>query len=53
MALLSDLTLNERGRVYFLHMNHTDPLLQDDSEAIRIVERNGFRVAREGLRLEL
>lgn len=53
MALLSDLAPNERGRVYLIHMNHTNPLLQDDSEAVRIVEMNGFRVAREGLRLEL
>ncbi|NNK31790.1 MAG: MBL fold metallo-hydrolase [Xanthomonadales bacterium] len=53
MALLADLSPEERGRVYFIHMNHTNPLLQDGSEAERIVRGKGFRVAREGLRLDL
>ena len=53
MALLEDLTDEEKSRVIFIHMNHTNPLLIDGSEAQREVERRGFRYAREGLRLAL
>jgi pyrroloquinoline quinone biosynthesis protein B len=53
MALLEDLTDEEKSRVIFIHMNHTNPLLIDGSEAQAEVERRGFRYAREGLRLAL
>jgi hypothetical protein len=39
--------------VIFIHMNHSNPLLIDGSEAQAEVERRGFRYAREGLRLAL
>jgi pyrroloquinoline quinone biosynthesis protein B len=53
MALLDDLTDEEKSRVIFIHMNHTNPLLIDGSEAQAEVERRGFRYAREGMRLAL
>ena len=53
MALLDDLTKEEKSRVIFIHMNHTNPLLIDGSEAQAQVERRGFRYATEGMRLEL
>jgi len=53
MALLDDLTDEEKSRVIFIHMNHTNPLLFDDSEAQAEVERRGFRYATEGMRLAL
>ena len=53
MALFSALAPEIRKRIYFIHMNHSNPLLQDGSDAERRVQENGFRVAREGLRLEL
>jgi pyrroloquinoline quinone biosynthesis protein B len=53
MDLFSDLTDEERSRVIFIHMNHTNPLLIDGSEAQEEVIRRGFRFAREGLRLPL
>jgi hypothetical protein len=34
-------------------MNHTNPLLAGDSEALRTVDGKGFRVAHEGMRLDL
>jgi len=37
------------GKVWFIHLNHTNPLLDDPSPA----ERRGFHVAREGLVLPL
>ena len=53
MALLSELNDEERSRVIFIHMNHTNPLLIDGSPEQAEVERRGFRFAREGMRLEL
>ncbi len=53
MDLFSDLTDEEKSRVIFIHMNHTNPLLIDGSPAQIEVERRGFKFAREGLRLPL
>lgn len=53
MALLGDLTEQEKARVIFIHMNHTNPLLIEGSPQQAEVVKRGFRVAREGMRLEL
>ncbi len=53
MELFKGLTDNEKSRVIFIHFNHTNPLLIDDSEERARVEKRGFRVAYEGMRLEL
>lgn len=53
MDLFEDLTGEEKSRVIFIHMNHTNPLLIDGSPAQAEVERRGFRFAREGMRLPL
>ena len=53
MAFFDDLSGDEKSRVIFIHMNHTNPLLIDGSTAQAEVEKRGFRVAREGMRLEL
>ena len=45
MALLAAPTL--RGRVHFIHLNHTNALLSD-ADAAAAVEARGFRVARDG-----
>jgi pyrroloquinoline quinone biosynthesis protein B len=43
----------ERAKVRFIHLNHTNPALWNGSEARRIVEENGFRVAEEMERVGL
>jgi pyrroloquinoline quinone biosynthesis protein B len=53
MDLLEDLTDEEKSRVIFIHMNHTNPLLIDGSDAQAEVKRRGFRYATEGMRLAL
>lgn len=53
MALLEELTDEEKSRVIFIHMNHTNPLLIEGSPEQAEVEQRGFRIAREGMRLEL
>ena len=53
MDLFDSLDSKEKSRVIFIHMNHTNPLLQDGSEAQSEVTRRGYRYAHEGMRLEL
>jgi len=53
MDLFAALKKEERARVVFIHMNHTNPLLIDGSPQQAEVERRGFRYAREGMRLDL
>jgi len=45
MALLSPPAL--RGRVHFIHLNHTNRLLWDPA-AVQAIEARGFRLARDG-----
>ena len=49
MDALSQLPFEDRSKVHFIHMNHTNPLLDADSEASQFVESQGFHVAREGM----
>lgn len=53
MALFEDMSDDEKARVIFIHMNHTNPLLQENSDAQRLVRAQGFKIAYEGTRLEL
>ena len=53
MALFASLSEKEKGRVIFIHMNHTNPLLVNGSPEQLEVERRGFRYALEGMRLDL
>jgi pyrroloquinoline quinone biosynthesis protein B len=42
-----------RRRIYFIHFNHSNPLLQAGSAAQREVEQAGFGISREGMRFGL
>jgi len=53
MDLFAPLSAEEKSRVIFIHMNHTNPLLIDGSPEQAEVERRGFNFAREGMRLDL
>lgn len=53
MDLFDSLTEDEKSRVIFIHMNHTNPLLIDGSPAQAELTRRGYRFAREGMRLPL
>jgi pyrroloquinoline quinone biosynthesis protein B len=41
-----DLEEAEKNKIIFIHFNHTNPLLVAGSEASRLVEQKGFRIAR-------
>ena len=51
--LLSGLSIENRNKVYFIHMNHTNMMLDPDSELSRLVLSKGFNIARLGQKLYL
>lgn len=53
MELLKGLSAADRAKVYFIHFNHSNPLVQRDGNKLAEVRRRGFRVATTGLRLDL
>ena len=53
MDVLRSLPASERAKVYFIHFNHSNPLVQGRKEAVRKVRNKGFRIAASGLRLNL
>ncbi len=53
MQRLRLLSLSERDKVHFIHLNHTNPVLRSDSEARKAVTAAGFHVAAEGDRFVL
>jgi pyrroloquinoline quinone biosynthesis protein B len=53
MARFASLPAEERAKVRFIHLNHTNPALQPDSPARRRIEAAGFRVAEQGERAGL
>ena len=53
MLIFDSLSEKEKSKIYFIHFNHTNPVLQDKSEAKNEVERRGFHVADEGQIFEM
>ena len=53
MELFDNLPVVEKNKVWFIHMNHTNPLLDPNSEESKQVLRAGFNIATEGIRLPL
>jgi pyrroloquinoline quinone biosynthesis protein B len=53
MDRFAKLPPEEKAKVRFIHLNHTNPALWPDSEAYRTVLDKGFRLAEEGDRVGL
>lgn len=53
MDLLSGLPVAERRKVYFIHFNHSNPLIQRNATKLAEVRKKGFRVATTGLKIML
>ncbi len=53
MAMFADQPDSEKAKVHFIHMNHTNPLLNAASEQTKEVLKAGFNIARPGMRLAL
>ncbi|MEO1050455.1 MAG: MBL fold metallo-hydrolase [Bacteroidota bacterium] len=48
MALFKDLPDEEKAKVHFIHLNHTNPLLNRDSPERKELFGKGFKLAEEG-----
>ncbi len=44
MVLFENLDVAEKNKIYFIHMNHTNPLLEASSEAYKQVTQKGYHV---------
>ena len=51
--LLDDLSPEHKNKVYFIHMNHTNLMLDPSSELTKLVVDKGFNITRLGLKLYL
>ena len=51
--LLSGLNTENRSKVYFIHMNHTNMMLDPNSELSKLIISKGFNIARLGQKLYL
>ncbi len=49
----ASLPATERNKIWFTHLNHTNPLNDEQSPASRRVRQAGMHVAKDGLRFEL
>ncbi|MGY0040866.1 MBL fold metallo-hydrolase [Pedobacter sp. NJ-S-72] len=46
MELFKNLSKQDKDKIYFIHLNHTNPLLNPESGQTKIVLKNGFHIAR-------
>ena len=53
MDLLSDLPYEQRNKVYFIHMNHTNQMLDINSDISKNILKKGFNIARLGQKFHL
>lgn len=45
MELFNDLPASEKKKIWFIHFNHTNPLINKASEQAKLVLKNGFNIA--------
>ena len=53
MHVLNNIPNAEKNKVWFIHMNHTNPLLKINSKESKFVQSQGFNIAIEGLKITL
>ena len=53
MELFEDLSETDKNKVIFIHLNHSNPLLDRESAAYQQIVARGFKVAKEGDHLPL
>ena len=51
--LLNGLSIENGNKVYFIHMNHTNMMLDPNSELSKLITSKGFNIARLGQKLHL
>ena len=53
LQLFSNQPLAERNKIYFIHINHTNPILTNKNGSKELVEGLGFNIAERGLKFKL
>ena len=53
IELFKDLPVPQKQQIYFIHFNHTNPLLDKSSKEYKEVKSKGFNVAIESLKISL
>jgi pyrroloquinoline quinone biosynthesis protein B len=48
MELFNTLSSTEKKKIWFIHFNHTNPLLRDESETFKEVQKRGFNITVQG-----
>ena len=53
MDLFDSIDIKEKNKIYFIHLNHTNPLLNEQSKQYKSVTNKGYNVAKEEMILDL
>ncbi|MEE2953761.1 MAG: MBL fold metallo-hydrolase [Bacteroidota bacterium] len=53
MELFKNLSNENKSKIHFIHLNHTNPLLQDNSLEMQEVLRKGFKCAKQEMIINL
>ncbi|HJS56281.1 MAG TPA: MBL fold metallo-hydrolase [Chitinophagaceae bacterium] len=53
VQLFKDLPLTEKQKIWYIHFNHTNPIIDKSSSEYKEVKSKGFNVAFEGLKISL
>ena len=53
LQLFSNQPIAERNKIYFIHINHTNPILTNKNGIRDLVEGLGFNIAQRGLKFKL
>ena len=53
LQLFSNQPVAERNKIYFIHINHTNPILTNKNGIRDLVETLGFNIAQRGLKIKL
>ena len=53
MNLFENESLTTKNKIIFIHFNHTNPTLQENSKERIAIEKLGFRFADEGMKVDL
>ncbi|MCK6618254.1 MAG: MBL fold metallo-hydrolase [Cyclobacteriaceae bacterium] len=53
ISLFNQLPVSERNKIHFIHLNHTNPLLNPAGKAYKKLHGQGYKVARYGTALPL
>ena len=53
MELFDSIKYEEKSKIFFIHLNHTNPLLDNESDQYKFLRGKGYNVAKEGMKFDL